>query len=60
MKTADEYMREEEERKHWLYTFAGQAMQALGDWQSYRHLPDTTAETAVIMAKALLKELEKE
>ena len=50
-----------ENRQHWLYTFAGQAMQGLlGTNEGLKYNYEVRAEWAVRQARALLAELEKE
>lgn len=56
LEAKDAYERERI-RKQWLYTFAGQAMQGL---MTQEGVTLSNVKDAVIVAKTLLEELEKE
>ncbi len=62
MITQDEYNQANElDRKHWLYTFAGQAMQGLlSNYAGVNWAMREVAMESVEFAEALLAELEKD
>lgn len=48
-------------REHWLYQFAGMAMQGLlANHAGQNYTPNEVASDAALMARALIAELEKE